>query len=63
AAARAPAAGDDRFAPGIAVRHATWGLGEIQRVEDGHLVVLFDHVGYKTLALDVVRDRQLLEPA
>jgi ATP-dependent DNA helicase RecQ len=63
AAARVPAGGEHRFAPGIAVRHATWGLGEVQRVEDGHLVVLFDQVGYKTLALDVVRDRQLLEPA
>jgi hypothetical protein len=25
--------------------------------------VLFDEVGYKTLALDVIRDRGLLEPA
>jgi hypothetical protein len=35
----------------------------VQRYEhDRAVVVLFDEVGYKTLALDVVRERALLEP-
>ncbi len=51
------------FVPGTGVRHATWGAGEVQRVEGDQLVVLFDQVGYKTLALDVVRERKLLEPS
>ena len=36
----------------------------MQRYEDDRaVVVLFDDVGYKTLALDVVLERNLLEPA
>jgi hypothetical protein len=36
----------------------------VQRYEqDRAVVVLFDDVGYKTLALEVVRERGLLEPA
>jgi hypothetical protein len=33
----------------------------VQRAEESHLTVLFDTVGYKTLALDVVLERKLLE--
>jgi ATP-dependent DNA helicase RecQ len=32
----------------------------VQRYDDHAVVVLFDDVGYKTLALDVVRERGLL---
>jgi ATP-dependent DNA helicase RecQ len=48
------------FAVGSRVAHAQWGGGVVQRYEEDALVVLFDEVGYKTLALDVVRERGLL---
>jgi ATP-dependent DNA helicase RecQ len=53
------------FAVGTRVAHPEWGEGVVQRYEDDHdvVVVLFDEVGYKTLALDVVLERGLLEPA
>ena len=35
----------------------------MQRYDDDAVVVLFDEVGYKTLALEVVPERSLLEPA
>ena len=49
------------FALAARVRHHTWGVGTIQRYEGDKLVVLFDEVGYKTLALDVVEAKGLLE--
>jgi ATP-dependent DNA helicase RecQ len=52
------------FALGARVAHPEWGEGVVQRYEhDRAVVVLFDDIGYKTLALEVVRDRGLLEPA
>jgi ATP-dependent DNA helicase RecQ len=54
---------DVPFAVGSRVAHGQWGEGVVQRYDDEAVVVLFDEVGYKTLALDVVRDRGLLEPA
>jgi ATP-dependent DNA helicase RecQ len=54
---------DVPFAVGSRVAHGQWGEGVVQRYDDDAVVVLFDEVGYKTLALDVVRDRGLLEPA
>jgi len=51
------------FALGSRVRHASWGEGEVQRYEADKLVVLFDDVGYKTLGIDLVVARGLLEPA
>jgi ATP-dependent DNA helicase RecQ len=56
-------AGDVPFAVGARVAHARWGLGVVQRYDDEAVVVLFDEVGYKTLALDVLRERGLLEEA
>ena len=53
---------DVPFPVGTRVRHGSWGAGVIQRYDDDAIVVLFDEVGYKTLALEVVRDRGLLEP-
>jgi ATP-dependent DNA helicase RecQ len=59
-----PDASDDPFPLGARVAHAEWGEGVVQRYEDDRaVVVLFDDVGYKTLALDVVLERDLLEPA
>jgi ATP-dependent DNA helicase RecQ len=42
------------------VEHVTLGQGTIQRVVGDTLTVLFDGVGYKTLAVDLVEAQQLL---
>jgi ATP-dependent DNA helicase RecQ len=42
------------------VEHSEWGPGIVMRVEDDRLVVLFDEVGYKTLALAAVTEHGLL---
>ena len=56
--------GAEPFAVGARVAHPEWGEGVVQRYdEDRAVVVLFDDVGYKTLALEVVLERGLLEPA
>jgi ATP-dependent DNA helicase RecQ len=49
------------FAVGSRVRHPEWGEGTLQRADDSQLTVLFDTVGYKTLALEVVMERNLLD--
>ena len=54
------AAADVPFAVGARVAHAEWGEGVVQRYERRRVIVLFDEVGYKTLALDVVLERGLL---
>jgi ATP-dependent DNA helicase RecQ len=43
------------------VTHKTWGAGVVMRYEGDKLVVLFESVGYKTLALDLVLAQGLLE--
>ena len=43
--------------------HDDWGAGVVQRYEEGAVVVLFDDVGYRKLALDVVVERGLLDSA
>jgi ATP-dependent DNA helicase RecQ len=45
------------------VRHGEWGRGVVQRYEGDQMVVLFDEVGYKTLGVDLVEERGLLESA
>ena len=60
-AAAPPATSRSRSAR--ASRHEQWGEGVVQRYEDDAMVVLFDDVGYKTLALDVVVERALLTRA
>ena len=45
------------------VRHKTYGEGLVQRYEGGKMVVLFDDVGYKTLAVALVTENGLLEQA
>ena len=42
------------------MRHASWGDGLVLRHEGDSIVVLFDDVGYKTLSLDLVREKGLL---
>ena len=54
---------DRPFPEQTRVRHASWGDGLVLRHEGDSIVVLFDEVGYKTLSLDLVRQRGLLEPA
>ena len=49
------------FALGDAVIHGAWGEGEVQRVADDSITVLFQESGYKTLALAIVQERQLLQ--
>jgi ATP-dependent DNA helicase RecQ len=58
-----PAPADVPFAVGARVSHGQWGEGVVQRYDDAAMVVLFDDVGYKSLALEVVRERDLLAPA
>jgi ATP-dependent DNA helicase RecQ len=48
---------------GARVKHADWGEGTVSGVEDDKLTVVFDSEGYKTLDLDLVEGRGLLEPA
>ena len=55
---RAPPA-DVPFAVGARVAHGQWGEGVVQRYDDDSMVVLFDEAGYKTLALAVVRARDI----
>jgi ATP-dependent DNA helicase RecQ len=51
---------DAPFPPETPVEHAEWGPGIVMRVEDDRLVVLFEEVGYKTLALAAVTENDLL---
>ena len=43
------------------VRHVEWGDGVVVSSDQDELTVLFEEVGYKTLAVSVVRERKLLE--
>jgi ATP-dependent DNA helicase RecQ len=54
---------DAPFAVGARVRHPKWGEATVQRYEEDKVVVLFDSVGYKALALEAVADNDLLEEA
>jgi ATP-dependent DNA helicase RecQ len=51
------------FAVGERLVHQEFGEGVLQRYDGDALVVLFDDVGYKSLALAVVAERGLLRPA
>jgi ATP-dependent DNA helicase RecQ len=55
--------GDVPFGVHTRVRHGEWGEGVVLRYEDDRMTVLFDDVGYKTLAVPVVVDQGLLAPA
>ncbi len=53
-------AGTGEFPRGSTVHHTEWGRGVVISTEADRLTVLFDDEGYKTLALDTVRDNDLL---
>ncbi len=48
------------FAVGTHVAHEVWGEGVVQRVSGDDVTVLFDTVGFKTLAASVVEEQNLL---
>jgi ATP-dependent DNA helicase RecQ len=52
--------GDVPFPVETPVEHSEWGPGIVMRVEGDRLVVLFEEVGYKTLALAAVTEQGLL---
>jgi ATP-dependent DNA helicase RecQ len=52
---------NEEFPVGGTVRHAEWGDGVVVATNAKELTVVFADVGYKTLALAVVRERGLLE--
>ena len=58
----APAA-TEPFDLGARVRHEAWGEGTVQRYEADKIFVLFDDVGYKTLDVALVVERELLGEA
>jgi ATP-dependent DNA helicase RecQ len=43
------------------VRHEEFGAGTVTDLEEDRITVLFDDVGYRTLALEVVEEQGLLE--
>jgi ATP-dependent DNA helicase RecQ len=45
------------------VVHSSWGEGLVMRYEGDKMVILFDEVGYKTLDVDMVKQRGLLKQA
>jgi ATP-dependent DNA helicase RecQ len=53
--------GERPFAVGAGVRHADWGEGVVQRYDGDRVVVLFDSVGYRTLSVELVTERGLLD--
>lgn len=62
-AAGRPPVPDGVPALGARVRHPEWDEGTVSRIDiaDGQITVVFDGVGYKTLAVEVVVERGLLE--
>jgi ATP-dependent DNA helicase RecQ len=50
------------FTVAMPVEHGEWGPGVVMRVEEDRLVVLFEDVGYKTLAVSAVLEHDLLRP-
>ncbi|MDQ3725127.1 MAG: RecQ family ATP-dependent DNA helicase [Actinomycetota bacterium] len=54
---------DRPFDIGTPVTHNEWGRGEVQRYDDNRVIVLFESVGYKTLDLELVAEKGLLQAA
>jgi ATP-dependent DNA helicase RecQ len=55
--------GDQPFPINSRVVHEEWGEGLVQRYEGDKMVILFDEVGYKTFAVELVKERDLLDVA
>ncbi|HLZ37651.1 MAG TPA: RecQ family ATP-dependent DNA helicase [Mycobacteriales bacterium] len=60
-AAEQPDSSDSPYPLNARVRHKEWGAGLVMRYEGDRIVVLFEEVGYKTLALEAVQRNRLLE--
>ena len=45
------------------VHHAEFGAGTVTDLEEDRITVLFDEVGYRTLSLRLVEERDLLRKA
>jgi ATP-dependent DNA helicase RecQ len=54
------ATGDEPFAVHSTVKHPEWGPGMVMSYEEDKMTVLFESVGYKTLAVPVVLENKLL---
>ncbi len=54
-------AGSKPFPLSSRVVHSSWGEGVVMRYEGDKMVILFDEVGYKTLGVDLVKQRGLIE--
>jgi ATP-dependent DNA helicase RecQ len=54
---------DELFPVHSQVRHGEWGVGMVMGYEEDKMTVLFDHVGYKTLSVPVVKQNALLVAA
>ncbi|WP_432509501.1 RecQ family ATP-dependent DNA helicase [Kineococcus auxinigenes] len=50
------------FPVGSTVQHPEWGGGQVMHYEEDRVTVLFEGVGYRTLALELVEERNLLQP-
>jgi ATP-dependent DNA helicase RecQ len=61
--AREQPAEEGLFRRNSAVDHREWGRGLVMSVEEDRLTVLFDDLGYRTLALTAVQEHHLLTPA
>ena len=51
---------DHPFPPGTRVHHPQWGAGEVLSGEESRITVLFASVGYRTLSLPVILEKNLL---
>jgi len=49
------------FRVGDRITHRSWGAGTVGQIEEDQITVTFDSVGYKTLDLDLVLERGLLD--
>lgn len=54
--------GEQPFPLNSQVSHKSWGDGTVMRYDNDKIVVLFETVGYKTLALDFATQNHLLQP-
>ncbi|MFI6339495.1 RecQ family ATP-dependent DNA helicase [Streptomyces sp. NPDC050535] len=55
-----PESHDHPFPPGTKVNHPQWGEGEVLSHEESRVTVLFASVGYRTLSLPVILEKNLL---
>ncbi|MFD3925932.1 RecQ family ATP-dependent DNA helicase [Streptomyces sp. NPDC058614] len=55
-----PTRHDHPFPPGTRVHHPQWGDGEVLSGEESRITVLFASVGYRTLSLPVILEKNLL---